>query len=87
MQLRFTSASRKHRVPRSSARQALANAVLVGLGTSSATGRAVYLFIGDDDAGRTLEVGIVLDGEQLVVIHVMEARPRHLAARQEIKEG
>lgn len=60
---------------------------MVGIGTSTATGKAVYVFLGDDPTGRTLEIGVVNEDGDEIVIHVMPARPRYLAQRQALTEG
>lgn len=69
MQFRFTRSSRKHRIGRASAIEALRDA-----GTPSLTERGDLLWIGTDARGRELElIGfIATEDENLVIIkHVM----------------
>ncbi|MFA4084805.1 UTP20 family protein [Mycobacteroides salmoniphilum] len=78
---RFTQSSRKHRIGRAHAKAAMSNAVLVEIRNDS---RGVMgMFIGTDDRGIDLEIGIkgvdeVWDGQHSVwlVIHVMPLRFR-----------
>ncbi|RIR04087.1 hypothetical protein [Mycobacteroides abscessus] len=78
---RFTQSARKHRIGRAHVKAAMGNAVLVEI-REDARG-AMGMFIGTDDRGIDLEIGIkgaddVWDGQHAVwlVIHVMPYRFR-----------
>lgn len=78
---RFTQSSRKHRIGRAHAKAAMGNAVLVEI-CNDARG-VVGMFIGTDDRGVELEIGVmgaddVWDGQHAIwlVIHVMPYRFR-----------
>ncbi len=42
----------------------------------SSSGQPVLMAIGDDENGRALEVGFVVEGDVVTVLHVMPARPK-----------
>ena len=67
MQVRITSTARRHRLSTSRIREALANAVFDHMDDD------VAIYIGADDRGLVLELGIVRDdrGEGFAVLHAM----------------
>jgi hypothetical protein len=68
--VRFTRASRKHRVGRAHVRHVISTVAPVEVRTSD--GRAGWLYVGPDDRGVALEViAAELEGDELLVIHVM----------------
>ncbi len=68
MRIRWTRSARKHRIGRTSAREALENA-----GTPTVLDDGKLCYVGPDSQGRELEIVAVPDGEDLIVIHVMPA--------------
>ncbi len=74
MEIRFTQASRKHRVGRSSARYVLARTIAAG--TTTSQGNPGWRYVGPDERGRDLEIiAVEITGDTgqdlLLVIHVM----------------
>jgi hypothetical protein len=68
--VRFTKASRKHRVGRAHVRHVISTVAPVAVTTSD--GRDGWLYVGPDDRGVALEViAAELEGDVLLVIHVM----------------
>ncbi len=55
---------------------ALTHATSIVPGKMSSSGQAVLMAIGDDENGRALEVGFVVEGDVVTVLHVMPARPK-----------
>jgi len=77
VRIEFTQVSRRHKVGRLRARQVV-NAPLVVVELGARHGRLPrVLFLGDDATGRPLEVIAVHEGDRLVVIHVMDLRPKY----------
>jgi hypothetical protein len=69
-QVRFTTASRKHRVGRDHVRHVMETVAPAAVITSG--GNSGWLYIGMDDRGVELEVIVVeLEGDVLLVIHAM----------------
>ena len=77
--IRFARSSRRHRVGRARIITVLASHGCIEIEQS---GRARLLWVGADWSGRMLEVVGVLEGDCLIVIHAMDARPKliHLYA-------
>lgn len=73
--IRFTQAARKHRVAAGRARAVLADPVAIVPVHRAGDTRTMRLYLGDDDTGRALEVGVIdtAEGDHLV-IHVMDLR-------------
>jgi len=77
--LAFTPRStRKHRVGRARVRQAVYTAYVVAANGHGTNGDPLFLFLGDDNTGRALEVvaAETADGN-LIVIHAMDLRPKY----------
>lgn len=77
MRFRFTRPSRKHKIGRAHARAAMLNAVWVET-RDSAVG-PVGIFVGTDDRGLELEIGVIGAAETVdmwLVLHVMPRRFR-----------
>jgi hypothetical protein len=80
LQIRFTQAARKHRIGRASVRHVMATVTPVG--TVTAQGNLAWIYTGDDERGRELEViAVEIDqkegrGPFLLVIHAMPASLR-----------
>jgi hypothetical protein len=49
--------------------------------------RDVLMHLGDDQTGRALEVGVVEEGDRLVVVHAMDMRPKYRAVYEEGKRN
>ena len=74
--IRFTRSARKHRVGRARALYVLNNAYAV-VPQIRPRQPDVLMYLGDDETGRPLEVGVVvLDDGDLLVIHVMDMRQK-----------
>lgn len=75
--IQFTQAARKHRVAAGRARAVLGAPVAIVPVYRSEDTRVMQLYLGDDDTGRALEVGVIDtdEGDQLV-IHVMDLREK-----------
>ena len=70
VQIRFTQASRKHRLGRAQVRHVMATTIPSGIVTNQ--GEQGWLYVGPDDRGLELEVIVVeLDDGDLLVIHAM----------------
>ncbi|OMC46866.1 hypothetical protein A5742_25365 [Mycolicibacterium fortuitum] len=72
MRFRFTRSSRKHKIGREHARAAMLNAVWVE--TRHSDLGPVGIFVGTDDRGLELEIGVVGANETVdmwIVLHVM----------------
>lgn len=72
--LRIAASARRHGVLEEAIRHALRNAVRV----ASTPDPAVVLFIGPDESGRLLEIGVLDAGDGPIVVHAMSARLRFL---------
>ena len=75
LEIRFTQAARKHRIGRASVRHVMAT--VTPAGTVTAQGNLAWVYTGDDERGRELEVIAVEIGQEegqdpfLLVIHAM----------------
>lgn len=75
--IRFTQAARKHRVAAGRARAVFADPVAIVPVRRAGDTRIMRLFLGDDDTGRALEVGVIETEEgDLLVIHTMDLRAK-----------
>ncbi|MFD6197208.1 hypothetical protein ACFWE3_10940 [Mycobacteriaceae bacterium NPDC060252] len=77
MRFRFTRPSRKHKVGREHIKSALRNAVLVEIRAQS--WGHMGIFVGIDDRGLELEIGVIGADEDVnlwLVMHVMPRRFR-----------
>ncbi|TDH48873.1 hypothetical protein E2F47_22165 [Mycobacterium eburneum] len=78
MRFQFTRPSRKHRVGRAHAKAAMRNAVLVEIREQS--WGYMGIFVGTDDRGLELEIGVTGADENVdlwLVMHVMPRRFRN----------
>ncbi len=84
MRIEFAQSARRHRIGRTRARYVIANSVVESTvpGQEGQDDRLVYL--GDDPTGRALEVMAVPIEAGILVIHVMDLRPKW---RQLYEEG
>jgi hypothetical protein len=84
MKIEFAQSARRHRIGRERARYVIANPVVESTvpGEEGQDERLVYL--GDDARGRALEVMAVPIEGGILVIHVMDLRPKW---RQRYEEG
>lgn len=71
----FTRSSRKHRVGRARVLTVLAANPIVDL-TAEGDHQVRILAVGHDWTGRQLEVVAVMEQGHVIVIHVMDARPK-----------
>lgn len=86
-QVLFTQSARRHRVGRSRVLAVLARPVAI-LPARTPDGRDIRMFLGDDDSGRALEVGVIeLPGSGLLVIHAMDLRAKYRQHYQAGKEA
>ena len=85
MQVRFTQSARGHRVGRQRALDVINNPRVV-LRLVRRGQPDVLMHLGDDRTGRALEVGVVEEGDTLVVLHVMDLRDKYRAAYEAGKE-
>ncbi len=69
MVIRWTRSSRRHRIGRARALHVIRTNA--GDLTTARGGDAAITWLGQDDRGLELEVLALVDGEDLVVIHVM----------------
>jgi hypothetical protein len=84
MRIEFARSARRHRVGRARARHVIANPV-VEVTVPDEDGRDDRLvYLGDDPAGRALEVMAVPIQAGILVIHVMDLRPKW---QQRYEEG
>jgi len=79
VEIRFTQASRKHRVGRSSVRYVMARTTPAG--TTTSQGNPGWRYVGPDERGRELEIITVevtgyTGQDLLLVIHVMPTNLR-----------
>lgn len=74
--IRFTKSARKHRIGRTHARYVIEHPTSVVPADLSPEGNALVMYLGTDTTGRDLEVGVVVEDDNLVVIHVMPMRQR-----------
>lgn len=72
--VRWSGSARTHRIGRAHAEHVMANSF--GERTITARGGTALLFIGLDDRGVELEILVVVDGEDVIVIHVMPTQHR-----------
>jgi hypothetical protein len=72
--VRFTQSARRHRIGRARVLSVLSATAYVDV-SSPAEQRTRVLFVGRDWTGRLLEVIAVIEENQAVVIHAMDARP------------
>jgi hypothetical protein len=70
----FTQSARRHRIGRARVMSVLSATAYVDV-SSPAEQRIRVLFVGRDWTGRLLEVIAVIEEDQAVVIHAMDARP------------
>jgi len=84
VRIEFAQSARQHRIGRARARHVIANPVVESTvpGESGQEDRLIYL--GDDATGRALEVMAVPIEGGVLVIHVMDLRPKW---RQWYEEG
>jgi len=76
MRIVFAQSARRHRVGRAQARHVIANPV-VEISVPGEEGRDDRLvYLGDDATGRALEVMAVPITAGILVIHVMDLRPK-----------
>lgn len=78
MRFRFTSPSRKHKIGRAHAKAAMRNAVWVE--TRQQSWGDMGIFVGTDDRGVELEIGVIGADESAkmwLVMHVMPRRFRN----------
>jgi hypothetical protein len=78
MRFRFTRNSRRHKIRRAHIRAAMATAFLVEIRQQS--WGAMGVFVGTDNRGTPLEIGVIgadEDVEPWIVIHVMPRRFRN----------
>ena len=73
--VRFTRASRKHRVGRASARHVIAT-VSAEMTKDEETGADLLTWIGEDERGRELEIVALDRPDCILVIHVMPTHYR-----------
>lgn len=78
--------SRKHKVGRARALHALLNAVAV-VEVERPDGSKMLMHLGDDETGRALEVGVIIEDDVMIVLHVMDLRNRFRAHYEAGKEG
>ena len=76
MVVRFTKSARNHRIGRRHALHVIDNPTAVLAGLTSPEGEELFMYLGTDETGRPLEVGLILEGDDIVVIHVMPMRKR-----------
>lgn len=73
--IRFTQSARRHKVGRARAlyviAHPLATVVQVRPGKDD-----MRILLGEDETGRLIEVGVVVEGDHLLVIHVMDMRAK-----------
>ena len=69
METWFAQSARRHKVGRAHARHVI-NTVEAIVGTSD-RGDVEYAWKGDDDRGLELEIVGILQGERIMIIHVM----------------
>ena len=77
--VRFTQAARRHRIGKASARHVMNH--VAPSGTTTVGGASAWLWVGDDERGRGLEIiGVVIQAPEgdpfLLVIHVMPTQLR-----------
>jgi len=72
----FAQSARRHRVGRARARQAIAKALVRAVVPDEFGRQERIVFLGRDDSGRLLEVMAVPIEGGLLVIHVMDLRPK-----------
>jgi hypothetical protein len=70
----FTQSARRHRIGRARVLSVLSATAYVDVSSPAEQGTRV-LFVGRDWTGRLLEVIAVIEENQAVVIHAMDARP------------
>lgn len=76
VRIEFTQSARRHRIGRARATQVVADPIVTAT-IRDAQGRDDrLLFIGEDSTGRPLEVMAVAIADGLLVIHVMDLRPK-----------
>lgn len=76
MVIEFAQSARRHRVGRARARQAMASALVMAVIPDELGRQERIVFLGRDDSGRLLEVMAVPIEGGLLVIHVMDLRPK-----------
>jgi hypothetical protein len=79
-EVRFTSSARRHKVGRARVLAVLDDPIAVVVVPGSPER---VLVLGEDWTGRALEVVIVIDGDDLVVIHAMDLRTKYRGLYEE----
>ncbi len=77
-EIRFTQSSRKHRVGKTRALEAISNALFVDYQGLTGLGDHKYLILGEDLTGRGLEIILVETMNGVIVIHAMDIRRKYL---------
>ena len=72
--MRWSRSARKHRIGRAHAEHVMATSF--GQRTTTTRGGVGLLFVGLDDRGIELEIIVVVDGEDVIVIHIMPTQYR-----------
>ncbi len=79
VKLRFTKSARKHKIGRARAVYVIEQPFAVV--TVARPGAVeILMHLGDDETGRSFEVGVVQEDDTFVVIHVMDLREKYRTA-------
>ncbi len=88
MPLRFTQASRKHKIGKSRAQHVIDNPLVIfRIPAPDDHSDDRILYLGDDETGRPLEIMTVPIEDGELVIHAMDLRTKYRSAYDAAKEA